>query len=268
MVCLLALAGKAALDWEYERVKAAAAAVAAANDAKAQELWDQFRAARDALFAKRTVDDALAIIKRDPTSDRVEDTPNGPRRVVVYDAPELRANYRFIFATDNPLGNWSANGGKSGGRLLPAVPRSAIQRGVSTLARWLVFQGWPICFLPWIGLLVWSRRVPAHRPWLGWAMTAWACFCATAFVCGFGSLFNIRVITSNSGLAWSGLMLLLSAVVIVWHARVRDGDPLACVACGYHLAGNTSGVCPECGGTIDADKRQRIEAMGVAGGWR
>jgi hypothetical protein len=58
MVCLLALAGKAALDWEYERVKAAAAAVAAANDAKAQELWEQFRAARDALFAKKLFQDS------------------------------------------------------------------------------------------------------------------------------------------------------------------------------------------------------------------
>jgi hypothetical protein len=32
-----------------------------------------------------------------------------------------------------------------------------------------------------------------------------------------------------------------------WHRRRRG----SCVACGYNLTGNVSGVCPECGAEIE-----------------
>ena len=36
------------------------------------------------------------------------------------------------------------------------------------------------------------------------------------------------------------------------HRRRKRG---LCLTCGYNLAGNTSGVCPECGVLIDSDQR-------------
>jgi hypothetical protein len=49
--------------------------------------------------------------------------------------------------------------------------------------------------------------------------------------------------------AWPGGRLALS-----WIRHTRGSRPDCCAGCGYSLAGNLSGVCPECGTPIRPDK--------------
>ena len=72
-----------------------------------------------------------------------------------------------------------------------------------------------------------------------------------------GLVFLFLAATVAYLLPWWVLLPALPAVVAVGHFRYRaqhDRERRArrqaeglCVACGYDLAGNVSGVCPECG---------------------
>jgi len=57
----------------------------------------------------------------------------------------------------------------------------------------------------------------------------------------------------------TGLLLLYPSIHITlmfarWRIRMRSG---ACLACGYDLRGNVSGICPECGTAIDKSRRPK-----------
>jgi hypothetical protein len=57
-------------------------------------------------------------------------------------------------------------------------------------------------------------------------------------------------------LPMAGVALLLSIrVLIMATARPYVVDPRLCDACGYNLAANVSGVCPECGTPIPDEQR-------------
>ena len=47
--------------------------------------------------------------------------------------------------------------------------------------------------------------------------------------------------------------VITAAITIVLYRRTRGFPAGRCHACGYDLTGNTSGVCPECGITIEAE---------------
>jgi hypothetical protein len=50
---------------------------------------------------------------------------------------------------------------------------------------------------------------------------------------------------------WAVALLPLTAgVMIRWLLRDAAAPRSHCVNCGYDLAGNTSGVCPECGTSV------------------
>ncbi len=52
------------------------------------------------------------------------------------------------------------------------------------------------------------------------------------------------------------LGLLAGGLTLLMTLPPPPPDPGVCATCGYSLTGNTSGVCPECGRTVDAASRQ------------
>jgi DNA-directed RNA polymerase subunit RPC12/RpoP len=61
-------------------------------------------------------------------------------------------------------------------------------------------------------------------------------------------------------------MFSLLAVGIAWYALLRKpkelkyaSDPGACLTCGYDLAENVSGSCPECGNRIEPKQRAYLK---------
>ena len=42
-------------------------------------------------------------------------------------------------------------------------------------------------------------------------------------------------------------VLLAGVVLLLRTSRRKEGEAIECVACGYNLTGNVSGICPECG---------------------
>jgi hypothetical protein len=69
-------------------------------------------------------------------------------------------------------------------------------------------------------------------------------------------------------LQWSPVIVGAPLFLIVGNYARTSGDPARrrrerriaagrCVACGYNLTGNISGVCPECGTAVAKDRAQQ-----------
>ena len=56
---------------------------------------------------------------------------------------------------------------------------------------------------------------------------------------------------------WVPLAVIGVPTILAWR-RDRPFPPGHCQRCGYDLTGNTSGVCPECGVSIDPTKAHNI----------
>jgi hypothetical protein len=52
----------------------------------------------------------------------------------------------------------------------------------------------------------------------------------------------------------SSVLLIAAGCLSVWLLRRRPPRPGKCTRCGYDLAGNTTGVCPECGTATAGDR--------------
>lgn len=59
---------------------------------------------------------------------------------------------------------------------------------------------------------------------------------------------------------------LVFILAIVWFRECRRSEPGHCRKCRYNLAGNVSGVCPECGTRIETEQGHSSVADGVACG--
>ena len=67
--------------------------------------------------------------------------------------------------------------------------------------------------------------------------------------------------TESSTLFLLGLCVLGTMVIMTPFAVGKKKDPSLCVACGYRLVGNTTGVCPECGEAIADSQREDIQQL-------
>jgi hypothetical protein len=256
VACVLAVAGKAAAEWRMRHLKARAAQIDADIEQRRDTLWSQFKAAQRGMLERtHQPDQALALIEVKPTSDKIETVAQGPRRVVAYELPDLNMSLRFEFSTDIQQNGWGSNGRKRNAPKTVAK-RLAMEDWSVRAARPLTFAGVPV----WLGLLLWGVFDPTRRPWLGFAITAWACFCTVVFLWAPHYSLTLQGTSANDRLNWGAGMLAISLLVAWrWHKSLKR-DPLACRECDYHLAGNTSGVCPECGTAIDAITRERVAA--------
>ena len=55
---------------------------------------------------------------------------------------------------------------------------------------------------------------------------------------------------------WSILLAVGVPTLFTWKPlRLRRRKPGHCIACGYDLAGNTTGICPECGGAAGGQEQ-------------
>lgn len=102
-----------------------------------------------------------------------------------------------------------------------------------------------------LGVLV----IEWYHPQLGWAIV-------TAIGCGFVQM--CVWVAHNGGPGWNGIAARLSCASIcitVWAVtlfywlmyptrRIISAKDQRCSKCGYNLAGNVSGRCPECGEPI------------------
>lgn len=110
------------------------------------------------------------------------------------------------------------------------------------------------------GVLVWAGLLAIGVAWHGRRLVIIECSLGAALVCTLAWLLSPEYPVTNGGvfsnrmLAVGGLMMLLSAAVLILAGRKqppRHGQH--CLACDYSLKGNTSGICPECGTPIAAD---------------
>lgn len=77
------------------------------------------------------------------------------------------------------------------------------------------------------------------------------------YIYGFGSVWLYRDSDHHNTREWGFefpfwlVPLVLAAIALVMALRTRKRAPSGgCVACGYNLTGNLSGICPECGSKI------------------
>lgn len=91
-----------------------------------------------------------------------------------------------------------------------------------------------------------------------------AVFCAVFCAYAPDSYVNSGVLgvsPDTLAVCFGGLCVLPVCALFLWRARMilrlaRMSYP--CAACGYELAGNTTGTCPECGATISEEMRHKI----------
>ncbi len=94
---------------------------------------------------------------------------------------------------------------------------------------------------------------------MGFYVTSFAEWAYVPYKDAVGECWCAKAITHYAGFgapAWFVLIVLavypggVLLRIVADRGRFRSRDGL-CVACGYDLRGNTSGVCPECGAHID-----------------
>ena len=109
----------------------------------------------------------------------------------------------------------------------------------------------------WFGVNYFRRRWPAYIVLLVTIPVA------LAGVQLIRTLLHIdNVILSIVATAYEALILMVGVMIVLVPARRQTVIP--CFRCRYDLTGNTSGTCPECGGTHDTDARDRREALAPA----
>ena len=93
------------------------------------------------------------------------------------------------------------------------------------------------------GLAHWFRR-----RWQGYAIALLSVFPVAAAALMLPGLLNIGVSMASPALAAlpAAYAVLVCAGALLIAAQPRR-PAVGCGSCGYDLAGNTSGVCPECG---------------------
>lgn len=57
---------------------------------------------------------------------------------------------------------------------------------------------------------------------------------------------------------WSPILLAAVPTIWLWSRARKQTPPGHCLGCGYNLTGNVSGVCPECGMRIPAEKMKLV----------
>lgn len=109
----------------------------------------------------------------------------------------------------------------------------------------------------WFGVNYFRRRWPAYLVLLVTIPVA------LAGVQLIRSLLHIdNMILSIVATAYEALILMVGVMIVLVPARTHAVIP--CTRCRYDLTGNTSGTCPECGRTHDAEARGRREALAPA----
>ncbi len=98
------------------------------------------------------------------------------------------------------------------------------------------------------------------RPWLGLAAGTVAGIATGLLYYMFVESLRIRrspyyevglIVSGAVSMSSSSILGVIIAGVRSRRARKATLDPWACTSCGYCLYANQSGVCPECGQTVD-----------------
>ena len=97
----------------------------------------------------------------------------------------------------------------------------------------------------WVGPMGPDPMVPSRARWglvlPSWDRTLWISRQAGSASVSRGVNLDVRVPI------WLPLVLSVSPALVLWLWRDRRPGVGWCQECGYNLAGNTSGRCPECG---------------------
>ena len=85
-------------------------------------------------------------------------------------------------------------------------------------------------------------------------LTAWACWLLATLLIALGPQTWPPVVVNIPffvGLVVCPILFKRKITRLLWRQLAEYGVP-CCIACGYNLTGNVSGVCPECGTKIEA----------------
>jgi hypothetical protein len=73
-------------------------------------------------------------------------------------------------------------------------------------------------------------------------------------------------LTRKDAIAWNLIFVLLTLHVWMWiQFMLPARSRILCPICEYNLAGNTSGVCPECGTPVPPDIARRLSGAPADG---
>lgn len=146
------------------------------------------------------------------------------------------------FSLSGPPVVWWAMGNSAGSIVVLAIPL------------WIPFLGIAVP-----STIAWRRARPRLLGPERVTLRVYLCFFVAYASCAYLFFFLISVVFYTTGLGhWTvfvmiGVLFLLTPLgAYVWsdiyveHRNRRTGGNY-CQTCGYNLAGNTSGVCPECG---------------------
>lgn len=105
---------------------------------------------------------------------------------------------------------------------------------------------------------VWALAHWLRRRWQGFVVAALSVFPVVGAAAALPSLLGIGVSMSSPAMAalpaaYAGLVCAGAALIAAQPRRPAVG----CSGCGYDLAGNTLGVCPECGTPTRAAQAKR-----------
>jgi hypothetical protein len=74
--------------------------------------------------------------------------------------------------------------------------------------------------------------------------------------------FPIGNMLNDAAFAWQAAFVAMgTAALLLAQASCGRRSRIGCGLCDYNLAGNTSGICPECGTPIPADIRERLAQL-------
>lgn len=270
-------------DARYARLQAIHERQSAAMADEGDLAWDQMLGLKERIGDGRlTPEQLLAEVQFPPTSDRIVPVARGDVREILYDAPHYQMRVKFVFPSTAPPPKgtfWGEKAGRAttlparyaGQKLRGPVPlvqlarmpvEARIGEAAQRLAPWV--RGWPVplCLAPWVGLLSWWMADRARRPWSGFALASWSAGCTLVFLGAPAYRLTLGGLFSNDHLLWGVLMLAGTIATLALGRRVRRVDPLTCSGCGYSLAGNTTGKCPECGAGLSLRASNLLAATG------
>jgi hypothetical protein len=93
----------------------------------------------------------------------------------------------------------------------------------------------------------WSvERMPLNLAWSQVTKKWWDCVDQTHWTYGPYHSLTIRL--------WLPLLTVAVPTGMLWWLDRRRIPPGHCQKCGYHLTGNVSGRCPECGATVEKEE--------------
>ncbi|MEM6260577.1 MAG: hypothetical protein AAGI37_20190 [Planctomycetota bacterium] len=201
-----------------------------------------------------------------------DDWPVG--MMVIFEG-EIDTALKTIVHTGVVKGGLVDSGDGSGGRytydmqalrdhLGPDVNRLPIESKFESLERILSLRVSPIG-IPWV-LGAWLVIIAAlvllkpYRP-LVFSCSIWVLLLSMALILMSPSQFLSDHFTESSTLFVLGLYMMGTAIIMTPFAIGKKKDLSLCIACGYRLVGNTTGVCPECGEMIAESQREYLQQL-------